>query len=225
MQNDMGKKTINKTLVIGAELTATVILAPTTFARDHHEPATNGIQLATDIVELVRAVIEPRPAPVIVETTPQVVEKTVIVEKTPTVVTTTEKTVIVTGAEEIVIPEYEYVVYEDEYIPYYEGWIFIEDDWYWAGKEPRPDKPPRWTPPKDRKPEHHKVVARVERRPGHGPGYGPEPDFHREERRPEPTRTVVVRPERKEVVVRPERKEKVTVKPDRRLDAPPKKGR
>ena len=79
MQNDMGKKTINKTLVIGAALTATVILAPATFARDHHEPATNGIQLATDIVEPVRAVLEPNPTTVNVKTTPQDFQKTLIV--------------------------------------------------------------------------------------------------------------------------------------------------
>lgn len=161
-------------------------------------------------MNLVRAVIEPRPAPVIVETTPKVVGKTVVV----------------TTPGEVVIPEHQYLLYGDEYIPYYEGWLFIEDEWYWAGREARPDRPPKWTPPpRHHAPEPHRVVARLERRPGHGPGHGPELVVHREERRPEPPRTVEVRPERKEVVVRPERKEKVTVKPDRRHDAPPRKGR
>ena len=83
---DTIKKTINRTLAISAAFTATVSLAPATFARDHHEPPTNGIRLATDIVNLVRAVFEPRPAPVIVEAPPTVVEKTVVVETVPTVV-------------------------------------------------------------------------------------------------------------------------------------------
>ncbi len=237
------KKTINKTIVIGVALTATVILAPATFARDHHEPPrpSNGIQLAADIVNLVRAVIEPRPAPVIVEAPPKVVEKTVVVT-TP-------------GA--VAIPEYDYVLYEDEYIPYYEGWLYIGHDWHWAGADHPPAHRPKWTPPPRPRhiaPPRHKIIARLEHRPGHGPGHGPKWVVHRGERHPEPPRTVTVRPERKEVVirtehnaaevrperkevvvrpernaaeVRPERKEKekVTVKPDRKREAPPKKDR
>ena len=221
---DTTKKTINKTLAIGAAFTAAVILAPATFARDHHEPRpANGIQLATDIVNLVRAVIEPRPAPVIVKPAPTVVEKTVVVETGPAVVATQEVvttvpgTVIVTGAEEIDIPEYSYVLYEDEYIPYYDGWLYIGDEWYWAGIEPRPAAPPRWAPPPrllDRKP--HKVIVLPDHHRGHGPApvifhreaprhapapavrHVPAPAIRHEAPRREPARTTVVRQEKKE---------------------------
>ena len=202
--------------MIGAALTAAVILTPaTTFARDHHEPRpSNGIQLATDIVNLVRAVIEPRPAPVIVEPAPTVVEKTVVVEKpvvvatTPKAVTTTQGTVIVRGAEEVVIPDYDYVLYEDEYIPYYEGWLFWHDEWHWVGTEPRPAAHPRWTPPprhSDHRP--HKVIVLPDHHGNHGPfpavrheepRRAPAPAVRHEEPRREPVRTVVVRQDRKE---------------------------
>ena len=240
---DTIKKTINKTLAIGVALTATAILAPATFARDYHEPPTNGIRLAADIVNLVRAIFEPLPAPVIVERPPAVLEKTVVVETVPPVVETTRNTIIVTGAEEIGIPEYRYVCYEDEYIPYYEGWLFYNDIWVWGGTGVRPAFRPNWTPPP--KPRHyvpprHKIIDPPEHRPDHRLP----PVFRHEERRPEPPRTTVVKPERREVVVtRPERKEtaarterkevlrerkekeKVTVIPERRHDAAPKKGR
>ena len=213
---DTTKKTINKTLAIGAAFTAAVILAPATFAHEHHEPhPTNGIQLATDIIRLVRAVVEPRPAPVVVETTLTVVEKTVVVETTPTVVATTQKvvtpppaTVIVTGAEEVGIPEYSYVLYEDEYIPYYEGWLYIEDEWYWAGTEPRPAVHPRWTPPPrhhDNKP--HKIIVLPDHHLGlapfpvirrEEPRHAPATVIRREEPRREPARTAVVKQEKKE---------------------------
>jgi hypothetical protein len=165
-------------------------------------------------VNLVRAIFEPLPAPVIVEPPAR----------------TVERTVIVTGPGKTVIPEYSYVLYEDEYIPYYEGWIFLEHDWHWVGAGRRPPKPPKWTPPprpRHQAPPHHKVIARLDHHPGHGPGHGAAPVIRREERRPEPPRTVVVRPEQKEKKVRTERKEKekVTVTPDRRKDQPPKKGR
>ncbi len=174
---DTTKKTINKTFAIGAAFTAAVILAPATFARDHHEPPANGIRLAADIVNLVRAVFEPRPAPVIVKAPPTVVEKTVVLETVPTVVAAAQEvvtaapgTVIVTGAEEIDIPEYNYVLYEEEFIPYYEGWLFYRDEWRWVGVDPRPIAPPRWTPPprhRDHRP--HKIIVLPDRHRGHAP--------------------------------------------------------
>ena len=202
---DTIKKTINKTLVIGVAFTAAVILAPATFARDHHDPRpSNGIQLAADIVNLVRAVIEPRPAPVIVEAPPAVVEKTVVVEAPPAVV---EKTVVVTGTETVTIPEYSYVLYEDEYIPYYEGWLYYRDIWQWVGREPRPAAQPRWKPrPYDRHvPGHHKVIVLPEHHHAPAPvvvhheAPRREPVIvHHEAPRREPVRTVVVRPDRKD---------------------------
>ena len=218
---DTTKKTINKTIAIGAAFTAAVILAPaTTFARDHHEPPTNGIRLAADIVNLVRAVIEPRPAPVIVEPTPTVVEKTIVVEK-PVVVASTQKvvtttppgTIIVTGAEEVGIPEFSYVLYEDEYIPYYEDWLYVEDEWYWVGTGTPPITPPRWTPPprhRDFKP--HRVIVL----PEHHRGHLPLPLVRRHDEPRHAPVTVVRRdgPRREPVVVRREepRREPVVVR-------------
>ena len=241
---DITKKTINKTIAIGAAFTAAVILAPATFARDHHEPPTNGIRLATDIVNLVRAIVEPRPAPVIVEAPPTVVKKTVVVETAPTVVAATPKvittapgTVIVTGAEEVDLPEYSYVLYEDEYIPYYEGWLFYHDEWHWTRTEPRPIAPPRWTPPpryRDHRP--HKVIVLPDRHHDHAPipvvrqhevpRHAPAPAIHWEESRREPVRTTVVRPEKeKQVVVRPEKdkKEAKRAEPQKNGTPPAKK--
>ena len=128
------KKTINRTLVIGAAFTAAVILTPAAFARDNHEPRpSNGIQLATDIVNLVRAVLAPAPAPVIVAPPePVVTTQTVVVPATKTA------TVIVTDADTAAIPNYGYILYQDEYIPYYEGWIYHHDLWHWIGSGPRP---------------------------------------------------------------------------------------
>ena len=215
---DTTKKTINRTLAIGAAFTAAVILAPaTTFAHDHHEPPTNGIRLATDIVNLVRAIVEPRPAPVIVEAPPRVVEKTVVVETKPVVVATTKKvvtttppgTVIVTGAEAVGIPEFSYILYEEEYIPYYDGWIFYRDEWHWAKPEPRPAVRPRWTPPPRRHDDRaHKVIVLPEKYhipapvvvrhdpPRHAPA--PVVVHRHKEPRREPARTVVVRPDKKD---------------------------
>ena len=172
--------------MIGAALTAAVILAPaTTFAGDHHEPRpSNGLQLAFDIVNLVRAVIEPRPAPVIVEPPPALVERTVV------------------------IPEYDYLLYENEYIPFYEGWLFRYDEWHWVGDGPRPIAPPRWTPPprhRDHRPhrvivlpDHHRdrvpfpAVHRHEE-----PRRAPAPAVRHEEPRRAPVRTVTVPQEKK----------------------------
>ena len=225
---DTTKKTINKTLAIGAAFTAAVILAPAAFAQGPHggppPRPSNGIRLAADIVNLVRAVIEPRPAPVIVKPAPTVVEKTVVVEKpvvvetTPTVVATTQEvvtttapgTVIVTGAEEIGIPEYSYILYGEEYIPYYDGWLFYHDEWHWGRTEPRPFAPPKWTPPprhRDNRP--HKVIVLPDHRHGHGPvpfavhrheepRHAPAPAVRHEEPRREPARTAVVRQDKKE---------------------------
>lgn len=209
---DTTKKTINRTLAIGAVFTAAVILAPaTTFARDHYEPP-KGLQLAVDIVNLVRAVIEPRPAPVIVEAPPAVVEKTVVVASTPKVVTTPAPgTVIVTGAEPVGIPEFSYVLYEDEYIPYYKDWLYTEDEWYWIGTGTPPITPPRWTPPprhEDHRP--HKVIVLPDRHRDRLPA----PLVHRHD---EPRRapvTVVRReepPRREHVVVRREEPRRVPV--------------
>ena len=216
---DKTKKTINRTLAIGAAFTAAVILTPAAFAQGPHGAPpprpSNGIQLAADIVNLVRAVIEPRPAPVIVKPAPTVVEKTVVVEKpvvvasTPKVVTATPGTVIVTGAEEVGIPEYSYVLYGEEYIPYYDGWLFYHDEWHWGRTEPRPLAPPKWMPP----PHHrdngpHKTIVIPEPRRGHAPSplilhEGPRREpvrtvVRHEEKRREPARTVVVRPEKKD---------------------------
>ena len=247
---DTTKKTINRTLAIGAAFTAAVILAPaTTFAHDHHEPPTNGIQLATDIVNLVRAIVEPRPAPVIVEAPPRVVEKTVVVETKPVVVetkkvvtTTPPGTVIVTGAEAVGIPEFSYILYEEEYIPYYDGWIFYRDEWHWAKPEPRPAVRPRWTPPPRRHddrahkvivlPEKHHIPAPVVVRhdpPRHAPA--PVVVHRHEEPRREPASTVVVRPEKKDAPRAEAPKtvpaEKKDAKPGapRNHDAPPAKKR
>ena len=208
---DTTKKTINRTLVIGAALTATVILTPAAFAREtHHEPA-YGIRLATDIVNLVRAIVEPRPAPVIVETAPAVVEKTVIVETAPAVVATTQQvvtaapgTVIVTGTETATVPEYSYILYEDEYIPYYEGWLYYHDVWHWIGAEARPAAPPRWKPEAHHHaPAHHKVIVLPERHRApfpviHHEAPRHEPAVRYEAPRREPARTVVVRPDKKD---------------------------
>ena len=220
---DTTKKTINRTLAIGAALTAAVILTPAAHAREtHHEPA-NGIQLATDIVNLVRAIVEPLPPPVIVEAPPVVVEKTVIVEK-PVVVTTTPKvvtttptvvaaapaagTVIVTGAEAVTVPEYSYILYEDEYIPYYEGWLYYGDVWQWVGTEPRPAAPPRWKPETHRPdPEHHKVIV-LPAAPRREPVIA-----HHEAPRREPVRTVVIRPDRKDA---PRTEAPKATRPDKR---------
>ena len=225
---DTTKKTINRTLVIGAALTAAVTLTPAVYAREtHHEPA-NGIQLATDIVNLVRAIVEPLPAPVIVEAPPTVIEKTVVVEKpvvvektvvvatAPKVVTTTPTTVIVTGTKAVTIPEYSYLLYEDEYIPYYEGWIYYRDIWHWIGAEPRPPAPPRWKPEAHHHgPGHRKVIVLPERR------HAPVPVVRHEAPRREP---VVVRheaPRREPVVARHEAPPRetartVVVRPDRK---------
>ena len=123
-------KTLNKTLAIGAAVTAAVILTPAAFAQGpHHGPPprpSNGIQLAADIVNLVRAVFEPRPAPVIVTPPAPVVTTTPVVTET------------------VVIPEYDYGYYYGEYVPYYEGWFYYSDAWVWGGIGPRPPAPPRW---------------------------------------------------------------------------------
>ena len=214
---DTIKKTINKTLVIGAAFTAAVILTPAAFARDAHpEPAprpSNGIQLAADIVNLVRAIVEPLPAPVVVAPPEPVVTKQVVTKE----VVTVPGAVVVTETE-TELPEYSYILYEDEYIPYYEGWLYYRDVWHWAGAEPRPAAPPRWAPPHRHGPDHHKVIvldhgpkpAPVVIRhepPHHGPApvvvrrEAPrhEPPFavHHEVKRPEPARTVVVTTDRK----------------------------
>ena len=210
-------KTLNKTLAIGAAVTAAVILTPAAFAQGpHHGPPrpSNGIQLAADIVNLVRAVFEPRPAPVIVAPRERVVETKVVttppvVTTTPTVVTTTPATTIVTGAVTTTIPEYTYGYYYGEYVPYYEGWFYYADAWIWGGIGPRPPAPPRWAPPPRRHnppPPPRTVIVRPEPRPGHGPApvahrvdprREPAPAAHRAEPRREPARTVVVRPEAK----------------------------
>ena len=217
-------KTLNKTLAIGAALTAAVILTPAAFAQGpHHGPPrpSNGIQLAADIVNLVRAVFEPRPAPVIVtprervvETkvvttapvvtttpvvtaTPTVVTTTPVVTPTPVVVTTTPTTAVVTETV-TTIPEYSYGYYCGEYVPYYEGWFFYSDAWIWGGIGPRPPAPPRWAPPPRRHdPPPRTVVVRPEPRSVHGPA--PATVAHRAEPRrdPAPARTVVVRPAEK----------------------------
>ena len=226
---DTTKKTINKTFVIGAALTAAVTFVPAAYAREtYHEPA-NGIQLATDIVNLVRAIVEPLPPPVIVETPPTVVEKTVVVEKpvvvatAPTVVTAEPRTVIVTGAETVTIPEYSYILYEDEYIPYYEGWLYYHDIWHWIGAKPRPIAPPRWKPEAYRHgPEHRRVIVLPERHhiPApvvrhEAPRREPVVVRHEDPRR-EPVRTAVVRPDRKDA---PRTEAPKATRPDRK-DAP-----
>ena len=215
---DTTKKTINRTLAIGAAFTAAVILAPATFAQGPHggppPRPSNGIQLAADIIKLVRAVIEPRPAPVIVKPEPAVVEKTVVVEKpvvvasTQQVVTATPGTVIVTGAEEAGIPEYSYILYGEEYIPYYDGWLFYHDEWHWGRTEPRPFAPPKWTPPpRHRDDRPHKVIVLPASRRDHAPlplirheepRHAPAPVIRHDAPRREPVRTVVVRPEKKD---------------------------
>ncbi len=98
-------KTLNRTLAIGAALAAAAILVPAAaFAQGPHGAPpprpNNGVQLAADIVNLVRTVIEPRPAPVIVAPRERVVTTRVItttpVVTTAPVVTTTPATVITT---------------------------------------------------------------------------------------------------------------------------------
>ena len=96
------------------------------------------------------------------------------------------------------VPEYDYVYFAGEYIPYYEGWVFVDDLWHWAGEGLRPAIPPKWTPPprpRHQAPPRHKVIFLPEHRLGHIPGHGPGHGFRHEAGRPEPPRTVVVRPE------------------------------
>ena len=233
-------KTLNKTLAIGAAVTAAVILTPAAFAQGpHHGPPprpSNGIQLAADIVNLVRAFFEPRPAPVIVAppervvetkvvtttpvvTTPTVVTTTPAVTTTPVVVTTTPTTEIVTETV-TTIPEYSYGYYCGEYVPYYEGWFFYSNAWIWGGIGPRPPAPPRWAPPPRRhNPPPRTVIVRPEPRPGHGPA----PAAHRLEPRREPARTVVVRPEAKAKPGPEKRGSDIPVAPSRH--GVPRKGR
>ena len=187
-------KTFNKTLAIGAAVTAAAILAPAAFAQGPHggppPRPSNGIQLAADIVNLVLAVIEPRPAPVIVAPRERVVT-TQVVTTTPTVVTTTPATTVVTEA--VTIPEYSYSFFYGEYVPYFEGWFYYSDAWIWGGIGPRPPAPPRWAPPPRRRdlppPRTGTVVVRPEPRGGgHSVTSAPAP-------RREAPRTVTVRPE------------------------------
>ncbi len=100
-------KTLNRTLAIGAAITAAAILVPAAaFAQGPHGAPpprpNNGVQLAADIVNLVRTVIEPRPAPVFVAPRERAVT-TRVVTATP-VVTTTSATVVTTPATVVTTP-------------------------------------------------------------------------------------------------------------------------